>query len=447
MPFVNSKLVLLGVWIYARLLLLFINERVSLNNFLSQFTLGQPIAFGVYLSSSVQGPMDLVRYDQLLAGTQLGYRTDTSGFYSRGGLFFFDLGAGIDPGRRVSLSLTIGNMEVKIFDWQSTSFNGRITASTVIVLYLDPGQFVGVRLNYDSYLTSDYNSRYSSFSGFDISGALSSYSNSYAMVAEPNLPVYPYFGTNTTLPLVSKVSSLAGNIINGYSYVCPTTGNYLFTISMGVVGDQKTRLGLIGLNPSIEISSLSSNRGGVTTLSRSALLFCSQGYSVSFKLISGAIADKNLTSFSAIPLQNSGQGQNNAWAVYKSYNSDTLSGYPLDPFYFDVIGVNPLNLYDTNNNVVRIVLSGYYYVQLTAGVQISSQLNMRVMVSSGSSSSSLFYLTSQATSNDGEEFLSHGLVTRLNSGDTLKVVADVPSFVYNTEQGQQTSFIGFYLYP
>lgn len=391
--------------------------------------------------------MDLVRYDQLLAGTQFGYRTDAFGFYSKGGLYYFDLGAGIDPGRRVSLSLVIGNREVKIFDWQSTSFNGRITASTVIVLYLDPGQFVGIRLNSDSYLTSDYNYRYSSFSGFDIAGALSSYSNNYAMVAEPNLPAYPYFLTNATLPLVSKVSSLAGNIVNGYSYVCPRTGNYLFTMSIGVVGDQQTRLGLIGLNPSLEISSLSSNRGGVTTLSRSALLFCSQGYSVNFKLISGAVADRNLTSFSAIPFQNSGQGQNHAWAVYKSYNSDTLNGYPLDPFYFNVVGVNPLSLYDTNNNIVRVIQSGYYYVQLTAGVQISSQLNMRVMVTSSSSSSNLFYLTSQANNNDGEEFLSHGLITRLNSGDTLKVVADVPSFVYNTEQGHQTSFIGFYLYP
>ncbi|ESN92318.1 hypothetical protein HELRODRAFT_194269 [Helobdella robusta] len=395
-------------------------------------------AFNAYLTQSIQGPQEWLRFDQSTLSLSNSYLSNANGFVSPGpeGLFFIDLGAAVSPGRKLQIDLIVGPNQQRFLNWESTSQNGLITVSRFAVMYLQSGLLVGFKMPaYDSYLQSDSSTRYGSFSGFSIAHAMTYDANRFALVAVPNVNSFPIIGENYTIPLRSVVSSLSNNLVNGNTYVCPINGVYVVTFSAGVVYNKKLQLSISGLDPTIDLSRLGTNRNGLTSVSRTSLVKCQQGQQIYFKLLSGQIDDINLTAFSIFQYKPQYVSEQ-SWGVYKSYNSDTRDNFPLDPFYFDTPLVNDQGLYDGGNNIVRIQISGYYYVQITAGSQTGFNVRMRLVRVDG-----------RTGAQNAQDFISHGSIVLLRANDFLKVVADIPSYLYNTIYGYQTSFIGFLIYP
>jgi len=60
------------------------------------------------------------------------------------------------------------------------------------------------------------------------------------------------------------------------------------------------------------------------------------------------------------------------------------SSSAIDPMTFDLVNVNQGSLYNSNNGIVTISTTGYYYLYISAGAaarQVSQSINQSVFIS------------------------------------------------------------------
>ena len=240
-----------------------------------------------------------------------------------------------------------------------------------------------------------------------------------------------FFGTTNSVYSSAYVYvPFTDNVINTGNAYDPTKGEYTCPIS------------------SYYFTSVSFAVANLTTYSISQLHFCPKGNKFGYMYVGGYrqtnSTEYNLNSYFIFPYAPRTVSPV-FWIAYGSFSFDTTNGQALDPFPFDDVYANIDGLFNIDNSMVTITISGYYYVYIRASplwlincvMSLKKITNQRVTTIININR--LHVVTHYYASG-------HGAVVQLMAEDQLKVVGEAGSYFYSNHYRTYTEFFGFLLY-
>lgn len=405
------------------------------------------VVFQFASSSSYSTTGSVVPLDTEVVNPARRYRNST--FVSTvEGIHFVEECVGVAAGSTSRVKINGGAPLVGFF-WSSNDQNGVTGGCRAMLMYFARGVRLNLYLEEGS-TYSDPTYQLTSLSVFSVEDAMVSSAASSALLATTSEPANTTL-VNYAIPFQNPVitPTIPGTYSAAtYTYTCTQTGPYLFSVSAAVPAGQRALVSLEGVAsffPTMLRSVGAYN--GMTTLSRSYLLQCSANTRVRAVLSYGRLntgpADYNLLTFLVVPYQPRSVTAT-SWAVYRSTVADA-SSRAIDPMTFDEVNVNQGSLYNSNNGIVTISTSGYYYLYISAGADERQSTYMSVKRTRQGQKVTLFAIYRTATRADGIETLGHGSLQLLEAGDQLNVAAERGYSIYS-DADYATSFFGILLY-
>ena len=358
------------------------------------------------------------------------------------GYYYIEVCAGIQAATPAVVGVQGGTSKIG-FVWWSRINNNVDSGCRSAIVSLTAGDTLSLSLDVGA-VYSDSNVQ-TSFSAFSLQDVLTPEAYGATIFAKTSQPASNSANIlfNSTTVDTKQYNSTTG------TYICPTSGVYFFSFSLGISSGQQVDVKLTGANLTV---GLKTNMGisNTTTVARSALVGCQSGSSVSVTVTGGVpayvYADgagyslNSFTAFSYAPRTVTPA----VWAVYAS-NAPASSAAAVDPLPFDIVHINPNGLFDAANNTVTIQSSGYYYVYISSGEFGNAPGVLSLRKTSDQLTTTLFNVDHRATSYRGGVTLGHGAVVQLTAGDQLKVVGEANSSFYSNSLHYLLSFFGFLL--
>jgi len=340
--------------------------------------------------------------------------------------------------------------------WDATIQNGLETQCRGAIAQVPSG--TSLYLNLDSgKATSDQNNLIS-FTSFSLSNVMSDDALSrFVYAVAPSSPKQVN-NTLTPIPMVTEITG-ASTQFNAATatYTCGSTGPHFVSASVGVLGNMPTQVMITNPMLPIGLTRTTTLYNNVTTLSRNTIIQCEAGQTISLDLLSGTVANSdgvnkyNLTTFSVIPYE-----PRNAtpvvWALNKNYIAFNNQGGQgiLNPFFYPNVSINVGNAYNPNSRTVTIPVAGCYYIYISSGAGVGMNgdtFTYQLMSGPTSGTQTLLFGIEHLSSAQGAtDMFGRGQVVCLPAGQVLSVVAQVPSYIYSSVTGYETSWFGMLLY-